>query len=570
MASSIYQYVLELNDKMSGTLQKVGATGQSTLTQLEAQSKGVTSAFGGMKNILGTLGVGFGMFQLVSMTHQGVEKAHELHQAIAQVKAGLQSTGNAAGLTFEEIEKSAKAFSGASLYGRSEILKMQSVLLTFPKVTKQAFDPASQAILDMSTRMGMDVSHAAVMVGKALQDPVNGVMMMRRVGVNFTKEQVDGFKQMVASGDLYGAQMKILAELQTEFGGSAKAAYDADPLAKYNKLVGGIKLGLGEAAMTIVEKLTPALESMAELFKTGINWAGKHKTAIALLGNAFLTAGLAIAGYMAVVNAKIALQKLSLIWQGIEYASINLLGDAYLTATIPQKLFAAAQWAINAAMEANPIGLIIGAIAALGFVVYKAIDSYNKWGAALLLVIAPVVNVIMALKNNWESISKAFKEGGIIAGIKRIGIVLLDAILYPVQQLLQLLSKIPGLGKLANGGVEFIQKIRTSLDLVTPKAIEETDKQKKAQTKTNIGAFNPNAVNANADGGSSKAVKDTAKGITGGGSRPTNINITLKNLVETLQVNSANLTEGANEIEVKVREALLRVLNSANGVAYGK
>lgn len=61
----------------------------------------------------------------------------------------------------------------------------------------------------------------------------------------------------------------------------------------------------------------------------------------------------------------------------------------------------------------------------------------------------------------------------------------------------------------------------------------------------------------------------TGKGIAEGGNRPTNVNITLGNLVQTLTVTPVNMAEGAKEIEKLVREALLRVLNSANGVAYG-
>src|SRR5690606_37339166 len=43
-----------------------------------------------------------------------------------------------------------------------------------------------------------------------------------------------------------------------------------------------------------------------------------------------------------------------------------------------------AQWGINAAMAANPIGVIIAIIAALIAIVVVAINKYDEWGASLL------------------------------------------------------------------------------------------------------------------------------------------------------------------------------------------
>ena len=52
-----------------------------------------------------------------------------------------------------------------------------------------------------------------------------------------------------------------------------------------------------------------------------------------------------------------------------------------------------AQWAWNAAMTANPIGIVIVAIAALVAIVAVAIKHYNKWGAALLQFLGPIGTV---------------------------------------------------------------------------------------------------------------------------------------------------------------------------------
>lgn len=135
------------------------------------------------------------------------------------------------------------------------------------------------------------------------------------------------------------------------------------------------------------------------------------------------------------------------------------------------KTVTAAQWLWNAAMTANPIGIIVVGVFALIGVIALAISKWDEWGAALMVFLGPVGMIISAFKSlydHWESIKTAFQTDGILGGLKRIGIVLLDAVLKPMQQLLELVSKIPGLGGIANFGAKKIEDLRKSLDLVTP------------------------------------------------------------------------------------------------------
>lgn len=55
--------------------------------------------------------------------------------------------------------------------------------------------------------------------------------------------------------------------------------------------------------------------------------------------------------------------------------------------------------------------------------------------------------------------------------------------------------------------------------------------------------------------------------IAGGGKKSTNINISLEKMIETLEVHATSLDEGFDEVESKVKEVFLRVLNSGNYAA---
>ena len=145
----------------------------------------------------------------------------------------------------------------------------------------------------------------------------------------------------------------------------------------------------------------------------------------------------------------------------------------------------------NAVMALNPIGLIIIGIIALTAAVAAMVVYWDEWGAAISILLGPIgilISLVISLKKHWSSIVDAFKGGGIVAGLKRIGFVLLDAVLMPVQQLLELVSKIPGMGNIAGSGAAKIQSLRESIDANTKVEVETapTVNQEAAKTEAEV------------------------------------------------------------------------------------
>lgn len=175
--------------------------------------------------------------------------------------------------------------------------------------------------------------------------------------------------------------------------------------------------------------------------------------------------------------AENGLQLLNVLkWLAAAYIVIKTVMLAVTAATW---LWQTAQLALNLAMSLNPIGLIIIAIIALIALVTSVIVKYKDWGAAITLLMGPlgiIINLVMSFARHWESIKKAFSSGGILAGLKRIGLVLFDAILMPLQQMLELLSNLPGVGDLAASGAAAIEGLRSNLDLVNPEAEQASAK----------------------------------------------------------------------------------------------
>lgn len=145
---------------------------------------------------------------------------------------------------------------------------------------------------------------------------------------------------------------------------------------------------------------------------------------------------------------------------------------AMIAAAIATKVITAAQWLMSASTLAvlGPILLVIAAVAGLTFLIVKMVNKWDEWGAALSLfipVLGFIISFIISLRKNWDMVKDAFTEGGIMSGLLAIGKVILDAILMPVQQLLEILSNIPIVGEFAMKGAEQLEKFRTSLGLET-------------------------------------------------------------------------------------------------------
>lgn len=195
-----------------------------------------------------------------------VGEAEEARKVMAQTEAVIKSTGGAAGLTSREISKMAQDYSNATNFTDDAVQSAQNVLLTFTKVGKEAFKPATGAILDMATALKTDLQSATILVGKALNDPIKGITALTRSGVQFTESQKEQIKVAVEAGDTFKAQTIILKELETQFGGSAAAA--ADPMTQLSNAFSELKeqLGtlflpvIGAAATLLKDKLVPAIQ----------------------------------------------------------------------------------------------------------------------------------------------------------------------------------------------------------------------------------------------------------------------------------------------------------------------
>ena len=161
-----------------------------------------------------------------------------MEKAQAQLAATLRSTGAIAGQSVESLNAHAAALQKVTAFGDDAVTAAQGLLLTFTNIRGDVFPQATEAVLNVATAMNTDLKSASIQVGKALNDPIAGVTALARAGIQFTDAQKETIKSLVESGRLVEAQRLVLKELETQFGGSARAARET---------LGGALTSLGNA-----------------------------------------------------------------------------------------------------------------------------------------------------------------------------------------------------------------------------------------------------------------------------------------------------------------------------------
>jgi hypothetical protein len=188
----------------------------------------------------------------------GIKEARETEEAMAQVNAVLSSMGDVSGKTADDLANLADELELHSLYEADQILRdVTTTLLTFKNISGDTFDRTQALVVGLATVLKTDLQSAAILVGKALNDPIKGMAALGRAGIQLDPVQKAQIKNFVALGQLAKAQAIILKELEAEFGNAAQAAQDADP---YNKLQDAFK-NLAEIVGTT---LLPYLVSLAD------------------------------------------------------------------------------------------------------------------------------------------------------------------------------------------------------------------------------------------------------------------------------------------------------------------
>lgn|SRR3990167_3517874 len=300
-----------------------------------------------------------------------VKSAKESIQAEKQLNSVLLSTKGVAGLTAEELKKLASSLQKVTNFGDEAVLGAETIILQFTKIGKEVFPSVTEAALNLSQRLGKDLPAVSLALGKALNDPIDAMNSLSRVGVNFSEAQQAVIKNMAETGNLAGAQKFILDELGKSYGGAARAG--ADGFIQLKNTIDDLQEEIGKALIptinSLLSSIKPVIEKVTEWIIANPELAKNIILTVAAIGGLLVILG--ILG-LAVGTVATALGALAFIF--------------------------------------SPVGLIGLALVAAGFLIYDLIANWQKFGDAVVLIMDTVTEKVSSTFESIKNIIHGITE----------------------------------------------------------------------------------------------------------------------------------------------------------------
>lgn len=213
--------VVRLQDRFKS----FGKNASAAVAAVDGPLGGVSSRISSFVTLATTGGVAITGFAVAAaglafVLQKGVRVLDGYNLELAKTEAILKATGFAAGVTAKELQDEAQAIAFNTLASVEGIQQAQAILLTFDSVVGDARSQAVGLTQDLATVFGGTAASQATKLGRALQDPIQGITVLNRVGVKFSETQKEQIKLFVDSGEAAKAQALILEEVKNKVGGS--------------------------------------------------------------------------------------------------------------------------------------------------------------------------------------------------------------------------------------------------------------------------------------------------------------------------------------------------------------
>jgi len=468
---------------------------------VQQASTGMTNFVGKVKQIGASLGIAFAGTQVLQFGREVIQQAQE---AEAQQQRLYQLMKVGTGATDEQIASlnaQADALQKVGVVTAGNITQTQSQLATFNLQT-DTIKALTPAILDYVTaEKGANASADEFkQMTNGLAQALNGNFgSLTRVG--FVLDETT--KKQISSGteaQRAAAIVEVLNSTYKDFNKELRNTPEGRMQVLRNDF-DQLKEDLGKKLLPALKVVTDFLtDQLIPGLRTFGTFLKNNSTVIITLTGAI------IAG-VAAYKAYLAIQKLVAVTTTVLKVAQVLFTGATLASIASTNGLAASMLALNAAMRANPIGIIVTAIAMLatGFVIaYKKSETFRN---GVAVVAKAVISYVAFMIRAW---------GDMIT-------IIMKVVTGPLKLFLGVLSKLPGVGGAAKSGLKMIDgAIKGVGDFAetTAKKVEglkgAVDKftasaNKSAKNDTTKGKGGGGGGGGNDDGGGGKSLTDEQK-----------------------------------------------------------
>ena len=333
-----------------------------------------------------------------------------------------------------DLQASADAYKSISAAAKGSAISNAMVKEVFIGVSEGAAalqlssEQTSGALTALSQMISKGKVQAEELRGQ-LGERIPGAFQIAARAMNMTTSELDKF---MSDGKLTAELFipRFAAQMRKEFGPAAMDAANSFSAARnrFNNAVFDFEVGVGSVLLPALSDLMlafmPVIDVMGQFFRENQEGISEIVKLVPWLVGGFIAWKIAIFGVVAAQTAMNLAEWISYLWE---------MRDVIAGAVARTWLWTAAQWALNAAMDANIIGLIILGITALiaaGVLLYKNWEPIKEFfsglwdgivsgfNAAIDWIIQKFTAVVDWVANKWEPISEFFSGlwSGIVEG----------------------------------------------------------------------------------------------------------------------------------------------------------
>lgn len=533
MSDNTETYVIRLSDV---NFQAGMQAAQTAADNTSRRVGGVNSALGTMKTLVAGFSIGLIGKQIVDTLSKFEKFESVLTTTLGDnsaVKSAMNDLTDFAARTPFEVDGLTDSFVRLANQGFVPTMNEMTKLGDLASSKGKEMNQLAEALIDAQVGEFERLKEFGIRASKAGEN-VTFTFKGQAKTMKMTDEAVKDY--ILSLGDLAGVSGAMAGISQTTGG----------QIANLSDKVTGLYLKLGT-------ELKPAISAVTSGFSTAVEWISDF------------------AGW--VVSGTTGAQAFAV---GMAVLGGGLLTYGAITTALSIKtgILTAYQWALNVAMTANPIGIVIVAIGALvaGVVVaYQKFDTFRavvngawsaikKVGSNIMDMFSKIPDMIITA---FTAIPTAIKS--IFSGVGDLfNAIFGDGKLEDVPKILKgiggnILKSNPitglatGIASEATKGVG--DAFNAAYDDTMTKA--EKDKAAKAGSKKVAGeTVKPSAgAMAGSGGGVGAGISEVRS------TAPKNFYITIGKLVEELNINTTNLTEGSAKIKEEITKLLLTAVN---------
>ena len=534
MADKDVNYRLTLTDLLSGKLREAEAEAD----KLEGKLSGVQAMIGTAFAAAATYGVGS---FITSMVEAGT-KVEDARVGLGTLLKDTEAAGKVIENTMEDATKTpfsfeSLLFANKALIGANEsaenaretVLNLANAIAA----TGGGDDELSRMVANL--QQIRNVGEATAM---DIRQFANANINIYRVIADATGKPIEKVKEMKVSYELLADALKKAHDAGGlyESGLEKMAGNTSVQISNLGDAMDQLKVAMFFDLKPAIDEFIGAAKDMIGGLREGWDWMVEHKDEIKAVGVAM---GIVAGGMFAAATYTTLANGAFIIFSA--YATASAAAEGELTI---------AQWALNTAMEANPIGLVIAGVAALGAILYYAWEKSEMFRGGVMAMweatkaaVGLMIDYFSAL---WDIVGGGIKAlfTGDTSQIERGLSKYADTVLYGYKKI----------GAAAVNGYNEGVASKRAEDAArkSNKKTEKLDADKKAQSGTS------KSVRA------SSAATESTSANKASGTKSVTVTININKLIDKFEINTNKITESYGKITEHVANALLQAANDAS------